>query len=240
MRSAPTNLSGAPWIAVLRPGARRQGRPRRRPARAAAGHRPADARQGRVGRARGRPVRVLARRRRPARRPGPGRRRRQRRLAQHPAARRPGRPGRRGRGRVSAVVGLGAARASAGAGRRRIRLGVARHRLAAAAGRARRRSGSPVYGAHRRRCSACSCRWSRRLAGLAVVGRRRARRPSLRPTRLGAALLLALPPRPSSRSCVLRRADLASVVRLLGHRPARRATTRCAAASAGRSGRPSG
>ena len=60
------NLAGAPWITVLRPRPRRDGRQRRRPAHAPAGDRPAHARRRRVGRARGRPGRLLARRRRAA------------------------------------------------------------------------------------------------------------------------------------------------------------------------------
>ena len=66
--SGAENLAGAPWMVLLRAGAGRQGRPGRRPALAAAGHRHAHARPALLGRARGRPVRALARRRRPARR----------------------------------------------------------------------------------------------------------------------------------------------------------------------------
>ena len=63
-----------PLGALLRAGARGQGRPGRRPALAAAGHGTALPRQGVCHRARGRPHRPLARRRRAARRAGPGRR----------------------------------------------------------------------------------------------------------------------------------------------------------------------
>nr|BFE73623.1 hypothetical protein GCM10020092_069240 [Actinoplanes digitatis] len=84
----------------LRPGARRRGRPGRRPALRAAGHGPAQARPRRCDRAGGRPVRPLGRRRRRARRPGTRRPGRPGRFPQHPPARRPGRQGRADRRRL--------------------------------------------------------------------------------------------------------------------------------------------
>ena len=99
-----------PVGALLRAGAGGQGRPGRRPALAAAGDGTALPRQGVCHRARGRPHRPLARRRRAARRAGPGRRGRHRRHPQHPRAGHPGRAERRG------VRGLG--RAAVGAPRR--------------------------------------------------------------------------------------------------------------------------
>ena len=87
--AAPPTSPARRWMPLLRAGARRQGRQRRRPALAPAGHRHAHARQRLLGRARGRPGRPLARRRRAARRRGRGRRRRPRRRPQHAAARAP-------------------------------------------------------------------------------------------------------------------------------------------------------
>ena len=85
---------------VLRPRARREGRPRRRPAHAAAGDRHAHDGPWCVDRARGGPGRLLDRRRPAARRPGDRRRRGGRRVPQHAAARRRDRPERRDRGRL--------------------------------------------------------------------------------------------------------------------------------------------
>ena len=68
---------------LVRPAARRRGRPRRRPAQRPAGDRAAAARQGLLDRAGGRPQRLLGRRRRRAPRRGPGRRPRPGRRPQH-------------------------------------------------------------------------------------------------------------------------------------------------------------
>ena len=78
--------------ADVRESARGQGGPQRRPALDPAGDGHADPRQRLLGRARGRPLGPLARRRRAAHRPDQGRRRRSGRHAQHPRAGCRGRP----------------------------------------------------------------------------------------------------------------------------------------------------
>jgi amino acid adenylation domain-containing protein len=80
---------------LLRAGPRREDRQRRRPAHVAAGDRDAHDRCGSIGRAGGRPVRLLDRRRRGAYRRDPHRRLRPYRRAQHPASRNPHRQTRR-------------------------------------------------------------------------------------------------------------------------------------------------
>ncbi len=110
---------------LLRPCARREDRPGRRPALRAAGHRPAQDRRRRGRRARGRPRRLLGRRRRRAHRQDPDRRRRRRRRAQHAAARARGsaRAPRSRRGRRCAAP---SPQASAGPARPRARSGESR------------------------------------------------------------------------------------------------------------------
>ena len=194
------NLSSAPWTAPYARALGRDDRPRRRPARAAAGHRPAHARQRVRGRARGRPARALARRRRAATSAGCGST--QRATVGTRSTLAPGTrvgAGRRGR------AGLGGAR-----------LGAARRALGGLARAVRRAGAAALAARHARRAAA---RWvarlrrdrrgargaaasSRRRAGLA--GRRRsalrgattsaeaARRRAARPSPLGAVTLVVV------------------------------------------------
>ena len=160
---------------------------------AAAGHRPADARRRRVDRARGRPVRLLARRR-PCSALGRvhDRRGRHRRLPQHPAARRAGRR-RTPRSRRARPSSARSRRASAG----RVRP-PPRRASHGAAGRTTRPPRAPRWVVALRRSpsavlGAAPGRWrrSRRALVLGRAVRRRRRRSATPPSPRSLAVPLA-------------------------------------------------
>ena len=112
-----TGLAGAPYMTWFARLLGAEGRPRRRPALHPAGHRDAPPRPRLLDRARGRPQRLLGRRRRAAPRCGAGRRAGPGRRAQHALPRRRRRRGRRGRAGLGGLR-RGARRASSGPARR--------------------------------------------------------------------------------------------------------------------------
>ena len=192
-RARPT-CAGAPWMQLLRPGARR-----RRSASDVDLHSLPPVTglltlgQRLLGRARGRPRRLLARRRRPARRRGRGRRRRPGRRPQHAAARAPASATGAEVAPGSAVLGAGARRASAGRARPAARVGARPRPVADDRPAAPAAAGSAAYAASPRSLLACcplvavAARARRRSAPALRAARRPRRTPRARRCSLAAA-----------------------------------------------------